>query len=68
MKLGVDILGITAIMFHVMSNQANTPETNPNSHNNPESDLRDLIQVLPQEWGWEQNDLAAFEANNWDGE
>lgn len=51
-----------------MSKQVNTPETNPNSHNNPESDLRDLIQVLPQEWGWEQNDLAAFEANNWDGE
>jgi len=55
-------------MIHVMSNQANTPETNPNSHNNPESDLRELIQVLPQEWGWGQSDLAAFEANNWDGE
>ena len=50
-----------------MSENTNTPETNPNSHNDPQSELRDLIQILPQEWGWEQNDLEAFQMN-WDGE
>jgi|10_taG_2_1085330.scaffolds.fasta_scaffold424756_2 hypothetical protein len=47
---------------------------NPNSENDPQNELRDMIQILPEEAiGWPgdgsgMDDLADFQANNWDGE
>lgn len=61
-------MGLIPIIKSVMSDKKNTSENNPNSLNDPQNELRDQIQVLPEEWGWEQNDLEAFQVNNWDGE
>jgi len=49
-----------------MSNTKNTD--NPNSQLDPQSDLRDLIQILPEEWAVDRDDLADFQANDLDGE
>ena len=53
---------------------SNANKENPNSQLDPQDELRDMIQVRPEEAiGWAgdgsgMDDLADFQAMNWDGE
>ncbi len=47
----------------------NNPENNPNSHNDPQSELRDLIQVQPEEawelWGTNSSGVEEWDSQVW---